>query len=100
MTKQAMATVVGGVVLFAVAVAASFGVVGDSDSGGSVPTATDGVMTMPDGSTMPQQDTGTMPGMTGTGGPMTMPGGETMPTADMGTTGGQTTNEMPGMEMP
>lgn len=72
MTKKAIATLVGGVVLFALGVAATFGVIGDSDSGGSV-------------STSPA---------------MTMPGGETMPTEDMDTTGAQTTTEMPGMEMP
>lgn len=73
MSKQAIVTIISGVVLFAVVVAATLGIVGGDDSGGQTQTA---------------------PGV------MTMPGGATMPEQDMTTTGGQTTDEMPGMTMP
>jgi len=73
LSKQAIVTIVGAVVLFAVVVAATLGIVGGGDSGGQTQTA---------------------PGV------MTMPGGATMPEQDMTTTAGETTNEMPGMTMP
>lgn len=75
MSKQAIVTIIGAVVLFAVVVAATLGIVGGGggDSGGQTQTA---------------------PGV------MTMPGGATMPEQDMTTTAGETTNEMPGMTMP
>lgn len=114
MSKQAIAVVLGGLVLFAVGLSASFGLIGDDNSGGTgqtVPAAeTTGVMTMPGGETMtgPMETTpaGTMPATTmpatttgeegATTGVMTMPDGQTM-TGPMETA---PTETMPATTMP
>lgn len=123
MSKQAIAVVLGGLVLFAVGLSASFGLIDDESSGGPGQTApageTTGVMTMPGGETMtgPMETTpaGTMPATTmpattmgeegsTTGGVMTMPDGQTM-TGPMETAPAETMpattmpESMPGMTM-
>lgn len=86
MSKQTIAIVLGAVVLFAVSVGASLGLIGDEESPANTPAATvpigsveTGAHTMPGGGTMtgPMEEdeagTGTLPGTEDMPGTMTEP---------------------------